>query len=385
MEGQGDTIRWPVDVWGFPGGQTFLKGVPAMFFEGPGAAVSYLEAQICRYFVSIIWATKARVMGMVTPRDAEFGLRAAYHELLSVGLQICRFIGSGGKAKLTSNDLAEFMYPELAAAIGTLGHELICSLQSFDKTLSQAELEALDGAVSTMGGASLLADLVDALSIGLENVIRVMRKHPNAKLGSRVDSGDIKKQCVLHYRQFKAEGRETSTIVFEDEVTPEVVKEVYDYFRKETGVEPTMLFPGAGGYWYKIHRDMVSAAFKRTATGKNPNVKFSNSPGKESTGGYLRVFGRGDVMLVADKSEEGSIDGVPLYQKLVSQGKIVYRESFQLQAQRADATWGQYTKVEYSPLIQSYRERFASMREKEVSEARERLIAQGWDWLKEVA
>ena len=47
------------------------------------------------------------------------------------------------------------------------------------------------------------------------------------------------------------------------------------------------LFPGAGGYWWRlVERNTVAAAFKRSATGAHPNVKFSNSPGKESLGGY---------------------------------------------------------------------------------------------------
>src|SRR6516225_2426387 len=39
----GPEIRLPVDIWGFPGGQTFLPQTPCLFFDGPGGAVSYLE------------------------------------------------------------------------------------------------------------------------------------------------------------------------------------------------------------------------------------------------------------------------------------------------------------------------------------------------------
>src|SRR5262245_27263966 len=35
----GEEIYLPIDVWGFPGGQTFLPGVPCLFFEGSGGAV----------------------------------------------------------------------------------------------------------------------------------------------------------------------------------------------------------------------------------------------------------------------------------------------------------------------------------------------------------
>src|SRR5207247_10767920 len=62
----GDQIQLPVDVWGFPGGQTFLAGVPCLFFEGMGGAISYLEPAMCRYFVPIIQATKARLMKLAT-------------------------------------------------------------------------------------------------------------------------------------------------------------------------------------------------------------------------------------------------------------------------------------------------------------------------------
>src|SRR5262249_3396737 len=56
-EAADDDIFLPVDIWGFPGGQTFLPGVPCMFFEGMGGAVSYLEPAMCRYFAPILWAT----------------------------------------------------------------------------------------------------------------------------------------------------------------------------------------------------------------------------------------------------------------------------------------------------------------------------------------
>src|SRR5688572_27517757 len=55
LDGQaGESIRLPVDIWGFPGGQTFLPGVPCLSFEGPGGVVSYLEPAMCRYFAPII-------------------------------------------------------------------------------------------------------------------------------------------------------------------------------------------------------------------------------------------------------------------------------------------------------------------------------------------
>jgi nicotinic acid phosphoribosyltransferase len=371
MAGLGDEIRLPVDVWGFPGGQTFLAGMPCMFFEGMGGAISYLEPAMCRYFAPIIQATKARLMKDATPRDAEFGLRSAPNELANIVLLLSRFVGGGGK--LTSNDTAEFMYPELFQSIGTIGHEMMCAAQSFERSLGEAEYEMMDRFVTALGGASLLCDLVDAETVGLENAIRVMKAHPETdRVGIRVDSGDTAKQCVLYFNAIKAAGLKPRTIVFEDEVTPESVRLVYEKFRQATGVEPTLLFPGAGGYWWRlVHRDTVAAAFKRSVTGDHSNVKFSNSPGKESVGGYLRVYADRDTLIVADAAEPPP--GEPLFVKLVDGGRIVYRESFQDQAVRADATWNRYKRWRLSERIQSHQARFRAMRESEIAAAKRRL------------
>jgi nicotinic acid phosphoribosyltransferase len=367
----GDEIRLPVDVWGFPGGQTFLPGIPCLLFEGMGGAISYLEPAMCRYFAPIIQATKARLMKLATPCDAEFGLRSSPNEVANIVLLLARFVG--GRGRLTSNDTAEMLYPDLFRSVGTIGHEMICAAQSFDRSLGAAEYEMMERFVSARGEASLLCDLVDAETVGLENALRVMRAHPDKQgVGIRVDSGDIAAQCALYFQSMEAAGIAPRLIVFEDEVTPEKVRAVYDHFRKVTGREPDLLFPGAGGYWWRlVHRDTMAAAFKRSATGDNPNVKFSSSPGKESLGGYLRVYARGDTLIVADASEPAP--GEPLFVKLVEAGRIVYCEPFEDQAARADLTWGRYNKIELSPLIRDYQERFSAMRERETAAARKRL------------
>lgn len=376
----GDDLTLPVDVWGFPGGQAFVAGVPCLTFEGPGGLISYLEPAMCRYFAPVIQATKARLMREATPRDAEFGLRSAPVEVCNLILLLARFVGGAGEAgaaQLTSNDTAEFVWPELFKSIGTIGHEMMCAGQSFDTTLAAAEYEMMDRFVSKMGTASLLCDLVDAETVGLENALRVIRAHPETnRVGVRVDSGDIAAQCVLYFQKMTALGIPPRVIVFEDEVTPDWVRRVYNVFRTQTGVEPTMLFPGAGGYWWKlVHRDTVSAAFKRTATEDRPNVKFSNSPGKETIAGYLRVYARGDTLVVADKSE--SIDGDPLFVKLVDQGRVVYAEDYRDQAARAERTWGRYARWEVSPLVADHLARFNAMRTAEVAAAKARLASGG--------
>ena len=250
---------------------------------------------------------------------------------------------------------------------------MICAAQSFDRPLGEAEYEMMDRFVTALGHGALLCDLVDAYTVGLENAIRVMKAHPETdRVGIRVDSGDIAAQCGLYFEHIKRAGLKPRTIVFEDEVSPEQVRTVHEHFRRATGEEPTMLFPGAGGYWWRlVHRDTLAAAFKRAATEDRPNVKFSNSPGKESIGGYLRVYGRDDTLVVADASEPPQ--GDPLFVKLVEQGRVIYRESFPEQLARADRTWEKYRRWELSPKVGAVMSRFNQMRAAEVAAARGRL------------
>src|SRR4029077_15643487 len=151
----------------------------------------------------------------------------APNEIANIVLLLARYVG--GRGQLTSNDTAEFLFPELFHTVGTIGHEMMCAAQTFERSLGDAEYEMMDRFVSSMGTASLLCDLVEAETVGLENALRVIRNHPETdKVGIRVDSGDIAEQCVLYFERVAALGVPPRTIVFEDEVTPEQVRRVYD-------------------------------------------------------------------------------------------------------------------------------------------------------------
>ncbi|MBY0359815.1 MAG: hypothetical protein K2W82_17565 [Candidatus Obscuribacterales bacterium] len=364
---RGEDIYLPVDIWGFPGGQTFLKGVPAMSFEGMGGAISYLEPAKCRYFVSVIHATKARLMKQVCSNDAEFGLRSAPLAMNNILLLLARYVG--GRGTWTSNDTAEFLWPELFKTVGSTGHEGMSHTQSFDRPLGESEYETMDLFAERMGCGFLLCDLVDANTVGKMNAIKCIKKYKGkAVLGVRVDSGDIAQQCVDYYHVLQAEGLTEARIVFEDEVSPDTVRKVYQLFREKTGVEPEMLIPGAGGWWWRlVHRDTVSAKFARSMTNGRPNVKFSNSPGKESLGGNIRVYAQDDTLVVADVSE--TIEGISLYTQLVKRGRIVYNETPDQQADRSDYTWGRYKRFVLSPLIADWMARFNEMRTDEIAAA----------------
>ena len=126
----GEDIFLPVDIWGFPGGQAFLPGVPCLFFEGMGGAISYLEPAMCRYFVPIIQATKARLMKLATPRDAEFGL--APDRSLQYRAAAARY-----RRRPRAADFERHCgFIPGASPIGTIGHELMCAAQTLERPLA---------------------------------------------------------------------------------------------------------------------------------------------------------------------------------------------------------------------------------------------------------
>src|SRR4029450_9980630 len=126
-------------------------------------------------------------------RDAGFARPHPAVEVTNLILLLARYVG--GRGQLTSNDTAEFLYPELFKSIGTIGHEMMCAAQSFDRSLGEAEYEMMDRFITAFGQASLLCDLVDAETVGLENALRVIRAHPETdRVGVRLDSAHIAEQ-----------------------------------------------------------------------------------------------------------------------------------------------------------------------------------------------
>ena len=313
-------------------------------------------------------------MKLATPRDAEFGLRAAPNELSNIVLLLARYVG--GRGRLTSNDTAEFLYPELFRDSRHHRPRDDVRRPVVRPLAGEAEYEMMDRFVTAMGRASLLCDLVDAETVGLENALRVMKAHPET------DERRHPRRFRRHRRssvsstssKMRDMGLTPRLIVFEDEVTPEVVQQGLRSFPpgdRRRSRRCSFRGPAATGGGWSIATRWRRRSSAR-ATGDHPNVKFSNSPGKESLGGYLRVYGRDDTLIVADASEPPQ--GEPLFVKLVEQGPhCLSRESFDEQADRADRTWGRYKRCELSPKVHEYQDRFRAMQAHEVADAKKRL------------
>ncbi len=349
--------QMPVDIYALPGGQTFLakdgKHVPIMSVEGNGALVSHLEPHLEGIYAPIIQATKARLMKEeVGQQFAEFGLRADENENNHITLMLALYVG--GKFNLTSDDQAVLLFPEYFKDIGTIGHEFIMAYQREGISLEEAQEKAFRDFVAANQRSALLPDVINTLHSGLPAILKLVQEYQGTEkvIMPRFDSGDVAAQCI-HWKKMTLEaGIPTAKMVVEDGYTPAKARETKQKYAL-AGFNPDDIIVGAGGYFRQgCTRDAASLVYKRSATeydGKlEASLKFSDSPGKESIPGRIRIYEQETNLIVAQESEK--IDGKQLMVKVVDNGKIVYDEDLHQQAERAEKTWNKYDIIEYSPL-----------------------------------
>ena len=359
---------FPIDIYGLPGGQTFLvkdgKHVPIMSVEGPGALVTHLEPHFENIYAPIIQATKARliheelgssVLTDFSSQFAEFGLRS--DRLINLHTPLLMAVYVGGGFTQTSDDQATLLFPKYFKDIGTIGHEYIMAFQKEGRTLEEAQELAYDEFVAENERSALLPDVIDTIHSGLPAILRQIQKNKgNGKvIMPRFDSGDIVYQCIYWKNMTLEAGITETKMVVEDGFNPAKIHEVKQAYAA-AGFNPDDITVGVGGYFQEGSlRDTLSLVDKRGATMHGSrlerSLKFSDSPGKESIPGQLRIYERGDTLVVAQFDE--SIDGIILSQQLVANGRIVYAESLDRQHQRATDTWNKYRKIDYSPMTQA--------------------------------
>ena len=357
--------RLPLDVWGLPGGQTFLakdgKYVPMMSVEGVGGIVSHLEPHLETIYAPITFATNARLMREAAgPLTAEFGLRSDISMNTHIALMLALYVGGG--IVFTSDDQAEMIFPELFKAIGTVGHEFIMAYQREGISLEEAQWEAFRAFVKANDSSSLLPDVIDTIKSGLPMIMKLREEfEPQGKIvRPRFDSGNIPEQNVFWKEMCnlaRSENRisKQDTFVDEDGYDPIKSRETKDAYRN-AGYDPNEIIIGAGeGFRRFLSRGGASVVFKRAATfadGKlHPQIKRSNTEGKGSLPGAMRIWERGETLIVA-QAEEYIKHAIMISQQLVKNGTVIYNEPFHEQYQRGNQTWDKYCNIEYSPLTQ---------------------------------
>jgi nicotinic acid phosphoribosyltransferase len=249
----------------------------------------------------------------------EQGKRAAINEEAHLDATSALIVGAG--LKLTSNDAAALVYPQVLAA-GTTAHRFYASYPSED--------EAMDAAVEKMDKITLLTDFVDTHN-GVEKVIEYKKNNPDKIVYPRLDSGDITQLTLDTLQRQKDAGMSDTArdkvCVSEGISTIEKLKNLENTVR-ENGFSTAFLSYGSGGLLVSKNktRDSVSAAYKLTNTAENgPTGKLSDDIDKEPTPGILNIEIRDGARYLVQEDEE--VRGERLLSKVYENGKLFYDDN----------------------------------------------------------
>ena len=175
-------FEFQCDVWAIPEGTPIFPGEPVMTVRGPAIQAQLLETilLICINHESLI-ATKAnRIVRAAAGRAVmEFGSRRAHGTSAAVQGARAAYIGGCAGTACASCE-RDFGIP----ALGTMAHSWVQMFDNeYDAFTKYAQLYP-DNCV-------LLIDTYNVLKSGLPTAIRVFKEQKPAKMGVRMDSGDL--------------------------------------------------------------------------------------------------------------------------------------------------------------------------------------------------
>ncbi|MDR0860993.1 MAG: hypothetical protein LBO09_08780 [Candidatus Peribacteria bacterium] len=260
----------PLTIMAVADGTALKAKEPAMVVTGPSELGAIFEPDYIRPFFKSKVATDVHALEEVmddgdatfASKTCEQGKRAAINEEAHLDAVASAIVGGG--LKLTSNDAAALVYPQVLSA-GTTAHRFYASYPSED--------EAMDAAINKMDKITLLTDFVDTRN-GVEKVIALKENHPEKIIFPRLDSGDIPQLTLETLQRQKEAGmfdpKRDKICVSEGINTIEKIKNLEDMVRAN-GFSTESLSYGSGGLLVSKNktRDSVSAAYKLTNTAEN--------------------------------------------------------------------------------------------------------------------
>ena len=210
-------FEFTCDVWSVPEGYPIFPHEPVMIVRGPLIQAQFVETFILMQFnhQSLIATKSNRIVRAAQGRPVmEFGTRRAQGSDAAVyGARAAYIAGCAGTA-CTIADRNHFV-----PALGTMAHSWIQSFDSeYEAFRTYAELYPQN--------ATLLIDTYNVLKSGLPNAIRVFKELKPAKMGIRIDSGDITYLTRECRKVLDAEGLTDCTIVISNSLDEYIIRDV---------------------------------------------------------------------------------------------------------------------------------------------------------------
>ena len=313
----------PLTISALDDGTIIKPKEPVMVVSWPGELWAVYEPLFLRTFFKSIVATDARYLDEIIweGRVAEFGKRAAPNEDFHLDAVEWNIVGGG--LKITSNDIAALVYPQVLSW-GTTAHRYLACYPSED--------EAFLNAIETTDKICLLVDLVDSYK-GIDKIVALKKKYRDSwkVIAMRLDSWNLADQAVYALRKLQEHNMLDSKI---DKIVVADISTVDDVRRVEEAVTEAGFNPkdfiqyGLG--WLLVARnktrDALSAGYKLTETENGPTGKLSNDIDKKPIPGTPNIEIRHDGYRVIVQESE-SVDWKRLLKKVCENWVLTYDDN----------------------------------------------------------
>ena len=299
---------------------------PVMSVTWPGELAAVYEPVFIRAFFKSIVATEAHEIDKIisdgraaefSNRVSEFGKRAAPNEDFHLDAVEANIVGAG--LKLTSNDTAALVYPQLRSGWTTAHRYFACY---------PTENEAFLNAIEQCDKIALLVDLIDSYK-WIDKIVALKKKYRNSWkiIWMRLDSWDLADQAVYALKKLQEYWMldpHLDKIVVADISTMDDIRRVENAV-KEAGFDPKQFIQYGLG-WLLVARnktrDALSAAYKLTNTEAWATGKLSNDIDKEPIPGVLNIEIRDDARYVVQEDEE--VQWERLLKTVYENGNLLY-------------------------------------------------------------
>lgn len=210
-------FEFSCDVWAVPEGSIVFPYEPLITVRGPVIQAQFVETMILLLInhQSLIATKSSRIVRSAAGRPVmEFGTRRAHSTTAAIYGARAAYIGGCAGTACTSAD-RDFSIP----ALGTMAHSWV---QMFDD-----EYEAFKKYAEIYpANCTLLVDTYDVLKSGVPAAIKVFKELKPAKMGIRIDSGDIAYLTKKARRMLDNAGLQDCSIVVSNSLDEYIIRDV---------------------------------------------------------------------------------------------------------------------------------------------------------------
>lgn len=272
-------FEFSCDVWAVPEGSIVFPYEPLITVRGPAMQAQFVETMILLLVnhQSLIATKSSRIVRSAAGRPVmEFGTRRAHSTTAAIYGARAAYIGGCAGTACTSVD-RDFNIP----ALGTMAHSWVQMFEDeYEAFKKYAEIYPQN--------CTLLVDTYDVLKSGVPAAIKVFKELKPAKMGIRIDSGDIAYLTKKARKMLDNAGLQDCAIVVSNSLDEYIIRDVIQQGAciDSFGVGERLITASS--------QPVFGGVYKLSALEKNgkmfPKIKISENVEKITNPGFKSLY-----------------------------------------------------------------------------------------------